>query len=103
MFGYMLVMPTTFTCVVFFLLGLSTNYTIYNTIQKFLKTSQLQAKKIVCTPHIVICTRYRKLAWILHCNIFKRLKTKKIMKLKPNVVMEHVQIYGRQKNLYSAL
>ncbi len=36
----------------------------------------------------------KKIAYIIHCNIHKRLKTKNFMKLKPKVVMEHLQICG---------
>jgi hypothetical protein len=46
----------------------------------------------------------KKFVYILHYNIHKKLKTKSFMKPKPNVVMEHLDIYGRQKMcLFSAL
>jgi hypothetical protein len=34
----------------------------------------------------------------MHCSVHKRLKTKNFMNLKPYVVMEHLQICGKQKN-----
>jgi hypothetical protein len=59
---------------------------------KFPKTTRIQTKQIVYTLLIVICTIDRNFVYILHCNI-----QKKIMKPKPNVVMEHLDIYGKQK------
>jgi hypothetical protein len=55
----------------------------------------IQTKQIVYTLLIVICTIDRKFAYILHCNIQKKQKTKCFMKPKPNVLMEHLNIYGR--------
>jgi hypothetical protein len=51
-------------------------------------------KQIVCTLLIVICKIDRKFAYILHCNIHKKLKFKSFMKPKPNVVMEDLDVYG---------
>jgi hypothetical protein len=36
----------------------------------------------------------KKIACILHYNIHKKLKIKFFIKLKPNIVMEHLHIYG---------
>ncbi len=45
----------------------------------------------------VICKIDRKFVYIMHYNVHKKLKTKGFMKPKPNVVMKHLNICGRQK------
>jgi hypothetical protein len=72
-------------------------YQLSHTIQltKFPKTTWIQTKQIVYTLIIIICTIDKKFAYIQHYNIHKNLKSKSFMKPKPNVVMEHLNIYSR--------
>jgi hypothetical protein len=74
-------------------------YELSHTTQliKFPKTTWIQTKQISCTLLTIICTIDRKFAYILQCNIHKKMKTKSFMKPKPIVVMEHLVIYGTHK------
>ncbi len=63
----------------------------------FPKTTWIQTKQISCTLFIVICTIDKKITYILHYIKHKKMRTKSFMKPKPNIVMEHLNIYDIQK------
>jgi hypothetical protein len=90
-------MPTTFIGEVLFMLGLGTKvWTIQHISQSSQKQLEYKQNKLLVHSFIIICTIYRKYTYILPCNIHKKLKTKSFMTPKLNVVMEHLNIYGKR-------